>query len=313
MASLLSELDSVLKQSLELKNKYFDGYKMDLDHVTLFTYDQESYDQLNEKARALGELEKEDERGSFYKLNNPFKVEGYDLTHFKVAKPNIHNHSQHKCGVYYKVEDYDDFKKNFNSITDEKVVKQQLPNKSEILKIDTDVVLYVIPANTPEVEDIEAALERTAEEKDLERLKAQLSEEQMKRIQVMADFQNYQKRIEQEKKTWGAVSNMGLVREMLEVYDDLHLALNDENLNLEHAKVSIKSAQDKLITAVSTVGIEVIEVNIGDEFDKEKMEAVSTISAGEEQKNKVIAVISSAYKYKDREFILKPAKVVVGK
>lgn len=313
MATLLTELDSILKKSLELKNKYFDGYKMKLDHITFFTYDQQSYELLNEKALSLAEIQREDDRGSYYKLNNVIKIADVELTHFKVGKPNIHNHKLHNCGVYYKVDDYEDFKKTFNSLNDEKIVKQQLSDKLEILQVDSEVVLYVIPANKPEIEDIEEVLERTAEEKDTERLKSQLSEEQMKRIQVMADFQNYQKRIEQEKAAWGAISNMGLIREMLEVYDDLHLALNDENLNLEHAKVSMKSAQDKLIIAVSATGIEVVDVKVGDEFNKEKMEAVSTVPAGDDKKNKVIAVISSAYKYKDKEFILKPAKVVVGK
>lgn len=313
MDSKLSNINDVFTSAVELKNKYYSDFEMDVDHLTFFTYDDDEYLKLRKDAEMMGKLENEDERGAMYKLNNVIEKDEMVLAFFKIAKPNVHSHYNHKYIVYLKVENFDDFSRHFSSISDEDVVKEKLPNKLEILNKNSNTILSVVPVTEPAIEDIEQMLSRTDEEKNLERLQSQLSEEQMKRVQVMADFQNYQRRVEQEKATWGAVSNMGLIREMLEVYDDLHLALNDENLSLDHAKVSMKSAQDKLIIAVTSTGVEVIDVKVGDEFDKEKMEAVSTIAAGDEQRNKVIAVISSAYKYKDREFILKPAKVVVGK
>ena len=94
----------------------------------------------------------------------------------------------------------------------------------------------------------------------------------------------------------------------------MELALNDEQLNLDHAKTSMKSAQDKLIAAALKAGIEKVDVKVGDDFDKEKMEAVSMVpTTDDSQKGKVIAIISSAYKLTNKEGILKPAKVVVGK
>ena len=306
-------LQQILDKAVELKEKYFSKFEVDVDHATVFTYDNQQYLEYKIAAEKLGAVENEDERGTMYKLEKEIVNGECVLAFFKVAKPNVHSHYNHKYIVYLKVEDFGEFSKEFNSISDTNVVKEVLTNKLELLENNSEVILSIVPVTEPAVEDIEAAMERTDQEKDTTRLQSQLQEEQMKRIQVMADFQNYQRRVEQEKATWGAVSNMGLIREMLEVYDDLHLALNDENITLDHAKVSIKSAQDKLVLAVTATGVEVIDVKVGDAFDKEKMEAVSTVPAGEEQKGKVIAVISSAYKYKDREFILKPAKVVVGK
>ena len=307
------ELQTVLDKAISIKNKYFADFEVDVDHATIFTYNNQQYLEYKIAAEKLGEIESEDERGSMFKLNTELSNGECVLAFFKIAKPNVHSHYNHKYIVYLKVENFDEFSRKFKGISDENVIKEVLPNKLELLETDSEVILSIVPLTEPAIEDIEATMQRTDEEKDTERLQSQLQEEQMKRIQVMADFQNYQRRIEQEKATWGAVSNMGLIREMLEVYDDIHLALNDENLTLEHAKVSMKSAQDKLVLAVTAAGVEVIDVRVGDIFDKEKMEAVSTIVAGDEQKGKVIAVISSAYKYKDREFILKPAKVVVGK
>lgn len=141
---------------------------------------------------------------------------------------------------------------------------------------------------------------------------ALLEEEKGKRLALMADFQNYQRRVNEEKSSWGAISNMALIQDVLEVSDDISLALNDDSLDLEHAKTSLKSAKDKLIDSTLRAGVERIEINVGDEFNKEFMEAISTVQ-DEKQKNKVIAVISSAYKYVGKEFILRAAKVVVGK
>jgi molecular chaperone GrpE len=143
-------------------------------------------------------------------------------------------------------------------------------------------------------------------------IEARLEEEKQKRLQLMSDFQNYQKRVEGEKALFGAMANMGLVREMLEIFDDLNLALADSDLNLEHAKASMKSAQDKIVSTIESAGVERIEVKVGDEFNKDHMEAITTVPS-EDKKGKVIAVISSAFKYKDKEGVLKPAKVVVGK
>lgn len=311
--SFLEQVSTIFQSSLDLKNKYFDGYPMILDHLTMFTYNLEEYQKSKKEADNIGNPEFEDERGTLYKLSNPIKLEDFELIDFKVAKPHIHNHNSHHYAVYYKVENFEDFKKRFDALNDNNVVKQQLHNKLEILEKDAPVILYIVPISEPALEDMDEVKEQVNGETDMLRLQAQLEEERMKRIQVMADFQNYQKRIDQERSTWGAISNMGLIREILEIYDDLHLALNDENLTLDHSKVSLKSAQDKLLLAAATVGIEIINVQVGEEFDKEKMEAVSAIPASEEQKNKVVAVVSSAFKYKDKDFILKPAKVVVGK
>ncbi|MDQ7021039.1 MAG: nucleotide exchange factor GrpE [Candidatus Dojkabacteria bacterium] len=105
---------------------------------------------------------------------------------------------------------------------------------------------------------------------------------------------------------------MSLITELLEVHDDLGLALQDENLDLDNAKGSIKTAQEKLVGSAKNAGIERVEVKIGDDFDREKMEAISTVP-NPEMKDKVIAVISSAFKYADKDGILKAAKVIVGK
>ncbi len=186
---------------------------------------------------------------------------------------------------------------------------ENLNNKEENLDLE----------NTSSDENTNQEVEdKKLEEMDMEDsnldLQALLEEEKGKRLALMADFQNYQRRVSEEKSNWGAISNMALIQDLLEVSDDISLALNDETLDLDHSKTSLKSAKDKLVDSVLRAGVERIEINVGDEFNKEFMEAISTIPVkNDKEKNRVIAVISSAYKYVGKDFVLRAAKVVVGK
>lgn len=149
-------------------------------------------------------------------------------------------------------------------------------------------------------------------DKKLEQLRTELENEKNKKLQLMADFENYKKRIEKERATFAAMANLALIQEILEVSDDIDLALSDADLNLERAKESLNNAKSKLSESVKLAGVEKIEIKKGDVFNKDIMEAISVVP-DPNFKNKVIAVISSAYKYKDREGVIRPAKVIVGK
>lgn len=151
------------------------------------------------------------------------------------------------------------------------------------------------------------------EEQDLKQdLQSLLNDEKERRLRVMADFENYKRRIEQEKSMFGAMANMSIIQSILEIHDDVQLALDDVELDVDRAKSSLVNVQDKIKSAVGLAGVETLEVKVGDEFNSETMEAIQAIE-DDKNKGKVIAVISSAYKYSNKDGILKPAKVIVGK
>jgi molecular chaperone GrpE len=147
---------------------------------------------------------------------------------------------------------------------------------------------------------------------ELEQLQAKLQKESEAKLQVMADFENFRQRMQAERATFGAVANMALIQEFLEVYDDLQMAMSDQNLDLESAKVAIQNAQSKLIMATKSAGVEALDVKPGDVFDQNTMEAVTAVP-DQENKQKVMAVISTGFKYANKEGIIKAAKVVIGK
>ncbi|MBI4098328.1 MAG: nucleotide exchange factor GrpE, partial [Candidatus Levybacteria bacterium] len=123
-------------------------------------------------------------------------------------------------------------------------------------------------------------------------------ENQLKR--ALADYQNLEKRIAEEKSNWIKLANKDLILKLLPVLDNLFLAkvhISDEGLNL-----SIQ----KFLDVLSSEGVLRIET-IGRDFDPHTMECVSVV-AGEE--NKVIEEVRAGFIM--NETVLRPAQVTVG-
>ena len=225
----------------------------------------------------------------------------------KIVKPNKNNKVH--GAVDYSVEEYPNVK---DTLVNNKTAEiKKASDGVELLEIKNQDVILFIP-EIPLGSEIEKIINKNAKQNSNNNLKNQIEIEKEKRLRLMADFENYKKRIEKEKSTFGALANLGIISEILEINDDLGLALDDSDLNLERAKDSINNAKEKLKSTAMNAGIETLEINVGDEFDKEKMEAVQA-TPNPDMKNKVIAVISSAFKFKDKDGILKPAKVIIGK
>jgi len=282
-----------------------------LDTLGIGTSTAEEYEQTAEDILKISENSKEDDHGLMVKLKTP--IEG--AQYIRIGKPGELNY------VGVKVDNFEQAKKTYPEAEyKEGEGWKLLEIKTELGKLylsDISEIEFYFPKNAETKQSIleeDEVYEAEANTDTEGMFQQKFEDEKQRRLSLMADFQNFQRRMDQEKSTWGALSNMSLIKDVLEVDDDLELALNDGNLDLNHAKSAIKSAQDKLVDAIKRAGVEKIEVKVGDEFDKEKMEAVSMVQAQEEgQKNKVIAVISSAFKYIGKDFILRAAKVVVGK
>jgi molecular chaperone GrpE (heat shock protein) len=160
----------------------------------------------------------------------------------------------------------------------------------------------------------EENLEAFSLKEENDTLRLELEKEKNAKLMAMADLQNYRKRMEAEKAKFGVLSNMQLVMQILEVIDDIQLAMSDEQLDLERAKEMLKISQDKLLAGLVVAGLEKVEVKIGDKFDPAMMEAVTTVPVESEDKdNTIVAVISSAFRYAGQTDLVKTAKVVVGK
>ena len=124
-------------------------------------------------------------------------------------------------------------------------------------------------------------------------------ENQLKR--ALADYQNLEKRIAEEKSSWIKLANKNLLLKLLPGLDNLILA--EKHTQDEGVKISIKHFIDSL----EQEGVRKIETAEKD-FDPNLMEAVGTVE-GEE--NKIVEEVRAGYMLFDQ--VLRPAQVIVGK
>ena len=122
---------------------------------------------------------------------------------------------------------------------------------------------------------------------------------QLKR--VMADYDNFKKRVARDQLEFVKFSNRELLTKLLPVLDDLERAeahVKDEGLSL-----AIKHLREVL----SAEGVSELEV-IGKTYNPALAEATETVDG---PKNQVVEVTKKGYKLND--MILRPAQVKVGK
>lgn len=123
---------------------------------------------------------------------------------------------------------------------------------------------------------------------------------QLKR--ALADYQNLERRVEEERKLLSSLSSAILIEKFLPVLDNLENAqnhLNDEGLGLV-----VKQFQDVL----KSEGVEEIPAE-GAEFDPNLHEATEVTEGPDE--GRIVKVVAKGYKINDR--VIRPAKVVVSK
>ncbi|MCL5433070.1 MAG: nucleotide exchange factor GrpE [Patescibacteria group bacterium] len=134
-----------------------------------------------------------------------------------------------------------------------------------------------------------------------EESKKELEELEGKYKRALADYQNLEKRVAEQKSEWAKSANRELLLKLLPVLDNLELAL--KHTEDEGLKISVV----QFLSALKSEGVEKIEV-LGKEFDPNVMECIGT---GEGEENKVIEEIRPGYTLFDR--VLRPAQVRVGK
>ena len=150
---------------------------------------------------------------------------------------------------------------------------------------------------------------------NVESLKLLLDEERQKAQSFMAswqraaaDFQNYKRRVEEERSETARFASAALTINLLPLIDDLDRALMNVDTHLAGLTWvdGIRLIHRKFQAVLEMTGVQEIEAD-GETFDPSLHEAVSQ---GPGEENKVIAVVQKGYKLGDR--VIRPAMVVVG-
>ncbi len=149
------------------------------------------------------------------------------------------------------------------------------------------------------------------ETKQLEELKESLAQEKERYLRLFAEFENFKKRTVKERIELYKTAGEDVIVELIPVIDDFERALKEVSKSQDNSgSEGVKLIYNKFFEALKSKGLEQVVVEKNDSFDSELHEAITQISAGDDQKGKIIDVIEKGYKLGDK--ILRYPKVVVG-
>ena len=132
-----------------------------------------------------------------------------------------------------------------------------------------------------------------------------------KYLRLMAEFQNYKKRVAKEKSDIHSYANEKIVTELLEVLDNFERALSaDNSTDVEGYTQGMKLIFDQLLGVLTKSGL--VEVKaLGEEFDPNMHNAVMTADSEEYDSNKVCSVLQKGYTLNGK--VIRPSMVTVAK
>ncbi len=180
-------------------------------------------------------------------------------------------------------------------------------------------------ANEPEIIDLpnendgeesEAEAEMMAENADfqaqLEDALAAVEKEKKEYMFLMADFDNYRKRVTREKADLIKNASEKVLKGLLPIVDDFErgLAADSSSEDAMAIRQGMELIYNKLIKYLEDNGVKAME-STGADFDPELHEAIASIPApSDEMKGKVIDTTQKGYTLNDK--VLRHAKVAVG-
>jgi molecular chaperone GrpE len=155
--------------------------------------------------------------------------------------------------------------------------------------------------------------EGTSPAAELAKLKEDFDALNDRHLRLAAEFNNYRRRLEQERLDLWARAQADLLAKLLDVLDDLQRVAD---LDLESATVDgimegIDLVERKFARVLEDAGVEVVDP-LGEVFDPEVMEAMMREPAeSEEDEDRVARVLQRGYKLKG--VLVRPARVSVHK
>lgn len=139
-------------------------------------------------------------------------------------------------------------------------------------------------------------------EENIEKLKQELEEWKGKYLRALADYQNLEKRVVENRQEFVQYAAKELIVKLLVVLDTLEKT--EQHLKDQGLSLAVKS----FIDILQKEGVEKIEV-LGEKFDPRTMECIEII--GSEKGDEVVEELRKGYKIADK--IIRVAQVKVGK
>lgn len=165
----------------------------------------------------------------------------------------------------------------------------------------------------PDAENQQADADADALRTELDELRRELDQAREQLLRKAAEFQNYRRRTEEEKRVLVEIGKGSVVEQLLDVVDDLARTVDaskEETATLETISRGAELVYDKLMTELKKIGVEPIEA-VGTPFDENLHEALmrQPVTDGTAP-GTVVQEIRRGYRMDDR--VLRHARVVVA-
>lgn len=164
------------------------------------------------------------------------------------------------------------------------------------------------PAAEPEV--------LTAQEpvNELEAAKQEAAENHDRLMRLAAEFENYKKRAAKDREDYHKYANESFIKSLLPVIDYLEMGLaaaKNSQCADQNLLQGFEMMAAEFYKVLEKAHVEVIDPEIGCDFDPNFQECVMQQETDEYAPNKVCSVYQKGYKLYDR--LLRPARVVTSK
>jgi len=143
---------------------------------------------------------------------------------------------------------------------------------------------------------------------ELEVLKKELAETKDRYVRLMADFENFKKRALKEQSELLKYQGERLVVDLLEVLDNLELALSYSSADADKLKAGLEMTHKLFVEKLGRWEIRG-EAGMGHAFDPQKHQAISRVTSGDAKPGTIVGELKRAYFYKDK--LIRVGEVVV--
>ena len=131
-------------------------------------------------------------------------------------------------------------------------------------------------------------------------------------LRLQADFENFRKRMDREKKDWIVFASEKLVLDLIPVLDHFELGLADSAKNGAPPAIleGFQLVCNQLHAALEKAGVQVIDAAVGAEFDPKLHEAISHLPSDTVPEGHVSVQTRRGYQLGEK--LLRAAQVVVS-
>lgn len=293
------------------------------DHICYQTKSSQAYEDFLEEIEndieVIKQIPHSGRRITIANLKDGFLVDKIEINKIEISEPkpkrSVKENKFDHIAFTVK-DDFDEFvskiKQSNTEITEEKRI-----NKDRLVKFTVDNIEVEIRNNRIGEEDCEEEKKEKEKESgdsgEIEELKKKLAEETEKKLRALADYQNLLKRVEKEKDSTTLLASISILGKLLDILDDFDRALEKTKVD-EKDQVGLRMVKQKIQDIVDEHGLVEIECQKGDKLNPDFFEAVGIVAVdSKDLSDTVQQIVQKGYKMKDRDIVVRPVRVIVGK